>query len=392
MGLVRLVTTIVLYRSSIKVIRRFLGMSKPDHTVIDCHTHLFSIADICGFLEIMDATGLSAINLLALVNPMPPWYAKPNTPEWNLRWFPRDVSVNVASMFFKVRYPGRVYVFGGLDHDTPEERAGRPDFLGQAQTLIKMGVDGFKMWEGGYFLRETTGLALDAPEYDAYYALLESQGLPILYHVSQDYRPEIDRMLVKHPHLKVIFAHFYGGSRDMVRLRRFFDTWPNTYVDLAPGMILRGLSENCHEAHQFFTEYADRILFGTDASATSPQSVDRGKLLVRFIRRLLERADNLDLAEIGVTQPVDDPSLNPSQRQSRWEFWADHGLYLTDDVLARIYSGNFVRIVGPKPRPAHPGVVLEQCQRLMTRVSQNSQSLGVEQELQQIVASLQAMA
>jgi predicted TIM-barrel fold metal-dependent hydrolase len=227
------------------------------------------------------------------------------------------------------------------------------------------------MWEGGFYTRQQTGLSLDAPEYDAYYSLLESAGLPILYHVNAQYRPEIDGLLPKHPNLKIIFAHFYGGSRDLQRLRRFLDKWPNIYVDLAPGSIFRGLSDNRDEARELFIEHQDRILFGTDASASTPQSVERSKLLVRFLRRILERKDNLDLAEIGVFEPEEnDPTITEQQRLSRQEFWAEHGLYLDDEVLERIYAGNFARVVGSDPKKANARIALTECERLLERVSQ----------------------
>ena len=355
-------------------------MQGPDRQIIDCHTHLFSIGEIDGFLEIMADAGVSAINLLVLANPIPPWWAKPGTPDWHRRWFPRDVTVNAASMMFKALHPNRVYVFGGLDHNTSEVLAGDHNYANQAQALIEMGVDGFKMWEGGFALHEQTGLALDAGEYEEYYALLESESLPILYHVSADYRHEVERVLAKHPNLKIILAHFYGGSRDLDRLRLLFDTWENVYVDLAPGMLIRGLSEERDQARVLFTEYQDRILFGTDASATTPQSVERGKLLVRFIRRLLERDDDLDLEEIGVFEPdLADPSLSEPQRMSRHEFWADRGLHLDDSALDAIYRRNFVGIAGASPRQANPRAALTHCEALIDRLEKDARSTGADE-------------
>ena len=48
-------------------------MDETDRMIIDCHTHLVSIADIDGFLEYVDAAGLSAISVMAMVNPKPAW-------------------------------------------------------------------------------------------------------------------------------------------------------------------------------------------------------------------------------------------------------------------------------------------------------------------------------
>jgi hypothetical protein len=341
------------------------------YPIIDCHTHIRRITDFDGFTKIMNDTGLSAINLLALVNPTPPWWAKQGTPEWNQRDKTIDYSVNLASMLFKALHQDKAYVFGNLDHNTSEVLAGKHDYARQAQILIDMGVDGFKMWEGGTSLRIQTGLPLNSPVYDEYYSILEDQSLPILYHVNGPYMDEIDRMLPKHPNLKIIFAHFYGGSRDLPRLGLFFDTWPNVYVDLTPGMIFRGLAERRDEAREFFIKYQDRILFGTDATAGSKGDVEWSKGLVGLIRRFLERKDNLALAEVGMGNLEEGHEDEPEGDQRYYhELNASKGLYLGDDVLKKIYAENFVRIAGAKSRTVNPEVALSECGILLERLSE----------------------
>jgi hypothetical protein len=302
-------------------------------------------------------------------------------------------------MMFKALHPERVYVFGALDHNTPEVLAGERDYARQARRLIDMGVDGFKMWEGGAFLREHTGLSLDSPAYDEYYSLLESESLPVLYHVNDPYRHEIDALLPKHPNLRIIFAHFHGGSRDLERLGCFLDRWPNVYVDLAPGMIFRGLAERRDEARQFFVKHRDRILFGTDATAGNSEEVEWSKGLVQLIRRFLERSGDLGLADIGMAEVTDPPEeLNESERLVYHELNADRGLHLDDDVLARIYAGNFIGIVGPKPKQVDPTIALSECERLVERVGREPGDAGGEayrtehlRELEQIAAVFGSM-
>jgi hypothetical protein len=376
-------------------------MDKPDHRIIDCHVHLSSIAEINRFLAIMDAVGVSAVNALALVNPMPPWWAKPDTPDWHRRDHTKDSSINLASVLFKALHPDRVYVFGGLDHSKPEVLAGHHDYAQQARTLVDMGVDGFKMWEGGAALRLQTGLPLDSPVYDEYYSLLESESLPILYHVNEPYRQEIDRLLPKHPNLKIIFAHFYGASRDLERLRRFFDAWPNVYVDLAPGMIFRGLAERRDEAREFFIQYQDRILFGTDTTAGGQEDAEWGQGLVGLIRRFLERRDDLGLAEIGMGGLEDrNGDLNESERLVYRELSPDRGLYLDDGVLKKIYAGNFMRIAGAKASKANPEVALSECEKLLERLRKRPADPAADmawrqaehlREVEQIAAHFRAM-
>jgi hypothetical protein len=353
----------------------------PDYTIIDGHVHLTSIDNINGLLEVMDATGLSAVNLLAMVNQTPPWWAEPGSADWNRRTRPRDLSENVASLMCKALHPDRVFVFGGLDHHTSQVLAGHHDYAQQAHRLIEMGVDGFKMWEGGN-LRVQTGLPLDSPVFDEYYSLLESKSLPILYHVNAPYRHEVDGLLQKHPNLKIIFAHFYGAARELDRLRRFLDSWPNTYVDLAPGMIFRGLSENRDEAREFFIEYQDRILFGTDTAPGSRLLVEWFKKLVHYIKRFLQRKDDLNLAEIEMDGLEDaNGDLDENLRLVLHELHADRGLYLDDDVLRKIYAGNFFGIVGAEPRKVNPRAVLSECERLIKRVLQEPDNGGAGHDI-----------
>jgi hypothetical protein len=195
--------------------------------------------------------------------------------------------------------------------------------------------------------------------------------VPILYHVDEPYRHEIDRLLQKHPDLKIIFAHFYGGPRDLVRLGSFLDRWPNVCINLAPGLIFRGLAERRDEAREFFIKYQDRILFGTDADASSSSKVELNKNLVQFIRRFLERRDDLGLAEIVPGWPNEpDGELHETQHLYYHELDADRGLYLDSQVLDQIYAGNFRRVVGARPKKINARLALLACEKLIERVSQ----------------------
>ena len=362
-------------------------MKKLSHRVIDCHVHLFSIVEIDRLMEVMDSVGLVAINLLSLSNPMAPWYAKPGTPDWFRRSHTHDLTVNVAALMCKALRPDRVFVFGGLDHNTPGVLAGHHDYAEQAQKLIDMGVDGFKMWMGPY-MRACVGLPLDAPEFDPYYSLLEDTGLPLLIHGGSSVASEVDGYLGKHPKLKVIFPHFGGYARDLSRGRQMLDKWPNAYLDVTPGWLYRAWSDNRDETRAFFIENQDRILFGTDAALTNISSDDSAAIAAgiercanreRFICRFLERRENLQLEELGMSRDDEtDPALSEVQRNTARERWAEHGLYLEDEVLAKIYAGNFTRLAGSQPRKVSAKHALASCEQLIERVREqpNDQETG----------------
>jgi predicted TIM-barrel fold metal-dependent hydrolase len=100
------------------------------------------------------------------------------------------------------------------------------------------------------------------------------------------------------------------------------DRCPNFYVDI--GARIAELGRQPYTARRFFIDHADRVLFGTDLGA----NVDMYRLHYRF----LETDDeyfNYDL---------DDP---PGQGR-----WRVYGLYLPDEVLESVYSGNAEKLLG----------------------------------------------
>ena len=288
----------------------------------------------------------------------------------------RDLSVNVACMMFKALHPKKVFVCGGLDHHTHEVLTGHYDYADQAQTLVAMGVDGFKMWEGKTVLREEIGLPLDSPAFDEFYTLAESESLSIVYHVDRPWRGEIDGVLKKHPGLKIIFAHFYGGGQELEWLGGFLDTWPSVSVDLAPGLLFPKLSNNRDAAREFFLRYQDRIIFATDNMATTAWNLAWSKNITQYIRRFLEWKDDLRLAEIDVV----------FQRMM-----GSRGLYLDGSVLKKIYAGNFERVVGKNTKKVNAQVARAECKKLIERVRGDPSRTDTLLELETIAGTFQTM-
>ncbi|MCJ7752894.1 MAG: hypothetical protein MUQ65_17710, partial [Armatimonadetes bacterium] len=96
---------------------------------------------------------------------------------------------------------------------------------------------------------------------------------------------------------------------------------------------------------EFFLKYQDRILFGTDFAPNGVQS------RIWVVRNFLETDEMFHV-------PTDEPL-----------FWPDHremiqGIALPKDVLNKIYSGNFSRIVSPNPKPLDPALVMAELNRL----------------------------
>jgi hypothetical protein len=158
-------------------------------------------------------------------------------------------------------------------------------------------------------------------------------------------------VLERHPHLVVMFAHFYFLSADLPRATELLETFENVNLDLAPGIeYLYNMSRDAGETREFFIRWADRIVFGTDIShdMTDPESIARCGIITRW----LETDD-----EYRVPPEVDMLLGAPEDGLMR-------GLALPDEVLEKIYHANYERIAGSGPRPFDAALAAEECRRL----------------------------
>jgi predicted TIM-barrel fold metal-dependent hydrolase len=331
--------------------------------IIDCHVHMGGIADEAEMLKILEATGIEKMALVSIQNPA----AGAGLPQ---------------SLYMKAQHPKLFFVFAGLNHaqKLSEGRVKAPSLVEQVEGFVKIGCDGIKMIEG----KPTSRQRMDIPVTDSYFAdywaRVEELGIPIVWHVNDPeefwdpeklpgwarerdwgYGPddvqkeqlydEVDEVLARHPNLKIIFAHFYFLSADLPRAGRFFDDHPTVQFDLAPGIeMLYNLSRDPDASREFFTQYAERIVFGTDLA--SRLSVEEGIIRAGLVFRWLESEDTFRVPEEA------DFLLGPP------EDGIIRGLSLPDDVLTRIYHDNFARLAGMQPNILDIGKAVEECERL----------------------------
>ncbi len=171
---------------------------------------------------------------------------------------------------------------------------------------------------------------------------------------------QVIHVMEKHPGLKVIFAHFFFLSAQLERLAGYFDRFPNMHVDLTPGIeMYHNFAQNPQKVRDFFIRYQDRILYGTDIGAKAlladPASgiepVESGAR-INLVRSFLERDGAFRLDE--------------GQGYLFGKFAADFlGIQLPQDVLHKIYAGNFERLAGKTPRPLNAGAISSECERLI---------------------------
>jgi predicted TIM-barrel fold metal-dependent hydrolase len=268
-------------------------------------------------------------------------------------------------------------------------------FADYVDTLLGMGCDGIKMIEGKPQMRKMLPLPdFDSAVFAPYWAKMAESQVPLIFHVNdpeefwhadripdwalqrgwyygdgsfinnEEQYTQVLNVLERHPDLKVIFAHFFFLSAQLDRLGAYLDRYPNMCVDLTPGIeMYHNFSINPDQARQFFIQYQDRILYGTDIGAkallaTPEQGIEseESQARVLVVRSTLESEGEFWLPEgdgflFGETQ-------TPFQ-----------GLNLPAPVLRKIYYQNFERMVGTQPRPLDAGAIVTECERLTKMIA-----------------------
>ena len=329
--------------------------------IVDCHTH-FGGTDLEAIDGMLAGLASGGIGEIAIV----------------VTSFPGRASADPQAVYAKARHPEKVYWFAGLDQSflgKDVDHRWTRSLAAQVDLYAALGADGIKMINGKPNVRESSGIALDSVIYDDYFARLEETQFPVLWHVNdpeefwdpeqapewakgpgwlydetfpsnQSLYDECERVLEKHPKLKILFAHFYFLSDFLDRSAAILDRYPNVHFDLAPGIeMLYNFTKRPDEAREFFLKYQDRIVFGTDFSARSLPS------RIWVMRNFLETDETFHV-------PTDDHL-----------FWPDHrttieGIKLPEKVLRTIYANNFRRFASPRPKPLVMPLVMNELNRL----------------------------
>jgi len=344
--------------------------------VIDSHLHMYDWKDrktgehfLHGLEEYKEAMGLRAYNIAAL-----PAGVK------------RDASNNMFLAFYKLFNPG-VYAHGGLTYTefpAAETAAEGKDPLTQYEELMEIGFDGIKMLEGKPNLNKMVGLTLDGDYYDRFFARCEQDGTHILAHINDpeefwdeswateelkakgwfygdgtyvmntEMYAQIDRLLAKHPGLKITFAHFFFRSASPEILEELFAKYPNVAVDLTPGSeMYLGFNRRPAYYKRFFHTYSDRILFGTDGDF--PKHMDAMTWLCDRVFRYVATDDVMDA----------------------WGEASLCGIALGRRDVQRIMADNFIRRVGESPKPINK----EALKRYIEKYKDN---IGSEETLREV--------
>ena len=295
------------------------------------------------------------------------------------------------ALYLKGCYPGRVYLFVGLDISPllmTLDNAGET-FARYVDVLAGLGADGIKMLEGKAEMRKRLPIPdFDGPVYAPYWEKLAERQMPLIFHVNDpeefwdekkipswaremgwyygdgtyidneaQYR-QVLNVLDRHPDLKVIFAHFFFLSAQLERLADYLDRYPNMHVDLTPGIEMYfNFAVHPQKTRDFFIKYQDRIVYGTDIGAQALLAdtgvgIEAEESLARIevVRGFLEKEGPFQLTHEGFLF---------GGPQARFL-----GIHLPDQVLEKIYHQNFERFAGAVPKLLDNAAILEECQRL----------------------------
>jgi predicted TIM-barrel fold metal-dependent hydrolase len=121
-----------------------------------------------------------------------------------------------------------------------------------------------------------------------------------------------DRILARHPKLRVIGCHLGSSEEDLSQVAKRLDAYPNFAVDVAARVryLMRGDRE---AVRQFLLHYQDRILYATDFSLGPGNDEGAAKSFL-------------------------------AQHEREWDFFAGaEGVVLPEAVLRKIFRDNAVR-------------------------------------------------
>ena len=131
-------------------------------------------------------------------------------------------------------------------------------------------------------------------------------------------------MVARHPETTFISVHVLSYSENLRYVAKALDRFPNLYVDI--GERIGELGRQPYTARWFLTQYAGRVVFGTD--------IHPDKATYQIYFRCLETADEY---------------FDYGRNQGRYRIY---GLNLPDDVLRSLYFEAACKLIPGLKRPA----------------------------------------
>ena len=340
------------YRPKSALVRPATRIEKPRFPVVDVHNHLgtdsgegWDRRPLAELLEMLDRAGVQR-----LVDLDGGW---------------GETILNAHLDWFKNGAPERFLIYGGVDWSAWLEHGDRFGEWAAAafRRQAGRGAQGLKIWKAlGLSVRDQRGelVSVDDSRLDPIWAVAGELKLPVAIHVADpvaffwplDETNErweelhahpgwhfpsppnppfagiveaLARVVRRHPQTTFVGAHFGCYAENLDWVGALLDECPNFYVDISARIA--ELGRQPYTARRFFLKYADRILFGLD--------IAQGGAAYQVYYRFLETDDEyFAYDEDSVSVPT----------QGRW---AIYGLFLPEDVLAKVYYQNAASILPP---------------------------------------------
>lgn len=258
---------------------------------------------------------------------------------------------------------------------------GHKDYLTQLTEGMAQGFDSVKMLEAKPDTRKELGKPIYDESFDPFYSEIEEKGLYLLMHSgdprnswdrskcsqwvidhgrcydgegflsAEEHYAEVDRVLEKHPKLKIALAHFYFLDEDLPRAAEFLDKHPNAMFDLTPGGHYETFSKDPETAREFFIKYADRLIFGTDVNDT----------ILTDTKGYHSRLYGMAIGMIN-GDPI------PDFREGGYR-----SLNLPDEVANKILYENSKKLLGENPKPVNRDAVIREISEIEKEIASLSE-------------------
>jgi len=322
---------------------------------IDAHAHF--LAEAQPVVDLLDRLNLTAVNI-CVVDRYDKGYEKA-APQ-------HEIARHLAQAS-----RGRLPWIATFEDDGFAQPGFTERTLAAIDQALADGAHGVKVYKSmGMELRDAKGRYLlpDDPAFDGVFSGLAKRGATVYAHIAEpiaawlpldprnpDYsyykdnpawhvygragvpsKEEIlagrDRLLAKHPTLRVIGCHLGSMEEDVDAIARRLDRYPNFVVDTAARITHLSLQPR-EKVRAFLLKYQDRVLYGTDVVFMPGQDA------AAAVRHLQSEYDR-DWRYFATAQAVD------------FEGRKVEGLALPEEALRRIFRENALRFVPGLPTKA----------------------------------------
>lgn len=341
---------------------KLTSIEKAAFPVIDAHNHLWGNLQTEKVLQTMDSVGVvSYCDLTGNVHIEFSQGGYVITPG-DIREFFSMCEENET---------GKFYCFTMSDFARPVSQALFTDaevfisgFIDTLREHVRMGAKGLKVLkELGLHYKDSNGklINVDDPRLFPIWEEAASLNIPVLIHQAdpsgffepvteenehyetlkkypswgfsdsafprkQDLLRRRDNLIRQHPNTLFILPHFANHAENIAYVATLLKENPNVFIDFSAR--LDELSRQPYSIREFFIEFQDRIIFGTDMPANIDSSIEMYRTYFRF----LETFDESFYA----------PDYDGTFDRARWPIC---GIGLPHEVLRKIYYENILKLI-----------------------------------------------